>query len=206
MAMIRVPVDALWVRRMAELADAPWSEEALIAAFERFGWTGAVQRSEPDGPPRLPWCDWADLLPEQGGRTTYSGWTMYFYEPSDADSLLNAGIALVCGSFWPPCGEDDTGVPDPFAAAGRDEFLNNDEWAVWVTDPTARRAEFVAEFDRIEALARDVCGEPTRTLRDERGIASIWERGGAALSLMAEPNEWDYEAYDWITLRVIPVP
>lgn len=68
MAMIQVPVDAVWVRRMAELADGPWTEEALVAAFTRYGWIGAFG---PCAARKIPfravtWCFAAGSSPRLG--------------------------------------------------------------------------------------------------------------------------------------------
>lgn len=210
MAIIRVPVDASWVQRMVEIADAPWSEENLIAAFERFGWTGGVMRSE-DGTAWLPWCDWADLLPEERREKKYSGWTMHFFEREPAagdEETLSTGIALYCGSCWPSYDPDeDEEEADDFSAAERDDFVDAaSDWAVWSVDAEARRDDFVAEFTRIEALVREVCGEPAATIRRDAGGATIWDRGATRLSLMISPNDLNYGADDWISLRVIPVP
>jgi hypothetical protein len=210
LAIIRVPVDTSWVQRMVEIADAPWSEENLIATFERFGWTGGVMRSE-DGTPWLPWCDWADLLPEERGEKEYSGWTMHLFEPGPAaedDETLATGIALFCGSFWPSYDPDEEEEEaDDFSAADRDGFVDSaSSRAVWSVDAEARRDDFVAEFTRVEALVRDVCGEPTATIRRDAGAATIWDRGATGLSLMISPNDLNYGVDDWISLRVIPVP
>lgn len=210
MAIIRVPVDASWVRRMVEIADAPWSEENLIAAFERFGWTGGVMRSE-DGAAWLPWHDWVDLLPGERGEKKFSGWTMHLMEPGPAgedEETLTTGIALFCGSFWPAYDPDeDEEEADEFFTVDRDYFVDAaGSRAVWSVDAEARRDDFMAEFTRIEALVREVCGEPAATIRRDAGGATVWDRGATGLSLMISPNDLNYGGDDWISLRVIPVP
>ncbi len=201
--MIRVPVDAAWVRRVAGLADGPWTEEAVTEAFARNGW---IQAGD------LPWCDLGDLAPVDGGSGSGSGsgWTMYFYEapPSEKDPEPvvdpDSGMALFCAGFWPAGGEEDLGEPGP--CDDRDEMLRMaDEWAACVADPGARRAAFVAEYDRLHALVRDVLGEPTRTIRGAGGVVhTIWDRGVTALILITEPCAMNYEANDWIALRLAP--
>lgn len=206
MAIIRVPVDGAWVRRMVEIADAPWSQENLVASFERFGWTGGVMRSG-DGTPRLPWCGWADLLPGERGDKQYSGWTMHFFEPGTPvgeEYSPDAGIALFCGSLWPAHdpGQDEG---EAFPAADGDDFAESaGAFAVWSVDMQAHRDDFIAEFTRIEALLRDRCGEPSAVLRNETEAATTWDRGTARLCLMISPNEVNYGIDDWISLRVIP--
>jgi hypothetical protein len=198
MAMVRVPVDEVWVSQIAELAQGPWTVEAVTSAFVRFGWTGALVSSE------LPWLDCADPLP--GGL----GWCMHFHEwpPSEGDPdgevPPSSGVELFCAGFWPPHGAEDEGDQ---AAGDREELLRAaDEWSVCRSAPTARRAEFVAEFERIHALVRKALGEPSRTLQIGDGaVRVIWEYRVMALILVMEPCAASYGAHDWIALRVAPV-
>lgn len=206
--MIRVPVDAAWVRRIAGLADGPWTEEAVTEAFARYGWTWPAEGSE--NPPALPWRDLGDLVPADGEGGD-SGWTMYFYEapPSGEDPGAvadpDSGMALFCAGFWPPDGAEDTGESDG-PGGDRDEMLRiADRWAACVAEPDARRAAFLAEYDRIHALVRDVFGEPTRTVRGVGGaVHTIWDRGVTALILIMEPCAMNHDATDWIALRLAP--
>jgi hypothetical protein len=131
---------------------------------------------------------------------------MYFYEapPSegepDAPVDPDSGMALYCAGFWPAKGAEDPGN----RSGGRDEMLRiADAWAACVAEPDARRADFVAEFDRIHALVREVFGEPTRTVRGVNGVVhAIWDRGVTALILAME--QMSYAPNDWIALRVAP--
>jgi hypothetical protein len=209
MAMIKVPVDETWVGRMAGLADGPWTEEAVMAAFTRYGWTSAFAQASPGERPYLPWCDLGDLV--SADRGVDSGWMMYFDEapPSEGDPDVDpqSGMAMFCAGFWPPLGGDDTGEghsDNPYDS--RNELLAiADEWAVCAAEPEARRADFTAEFDRIHALVRDVFGEPTRTIRGEHGaVHAVWERAAVSLILVMEPCAMNYEADDWIALRLAP--
>lgn len=203
MAMIRLPVDATWVRRMAELADGPWTEEAVASAFTRYGW---VPRD--DGMP-APWWgpERADIF-GAGDDGRLSGWIMAFEEapPSEQDAgggvvLPESRMSLYCGFFWPPLGEDDLE-----AGAGQDWEDGTDEYEAFILEPEGRRADFVAEYDRIGALVRDVLGEPTRTLRGTDGkIRAIWDRAVMALVLSINENFWDYSVNDVITLSVAPI-
>lgn len=187
---------------MVKIADTPWSEENLIATFESFGWTGGVMRSQ-DGTPWLPWCDWADLLPEQRGKTEHSGWTMHFFEPAMTDEdPLTAGIALFCGSFLP----SSEGEDEDLSTSDRDAFLEAaTEWASWTIDAQAHREAFTKEFTRIETLVREACGDPSSTTHDDTATTTTWDRPTTRLSLMISPNDLNYGVDDWISLRVIPV-
>ncbi|MEU6645284.1 hypothetical protein ABZ863_22370 [Saccharomonospora sp. NPDC046836] len=220
MAMVRVPVDATWVRNMAELASGPWTEEAVTAAALRFGWTGVVRPAadgagdSPAGRVELPWLDHADLFAVQhsygdgeGMSAIASGWNMYFHEwpplagESAADIDPASGVELFCAGFWPPRGAEDTGDADQ--STDRNELLKAaDEWAVCAANPSARRVEFAAEFERIHELIRETLGEPTRTVSEATAVRAIWDRDVMALVLVQEPCALDYEAYDWIALRV----
>jgi hypothetical protein len=214
MAMIRVPIDADWVRRMAELAAVPWNEEAFAAAFERFGWSGPGHPGEfgpngwetlPGAPLTFPWFDQVDLLEAnlragEGQKAPYSGFEMYFSDrTASLDDPLDAGMALFCGSFWPP---QSLGDLDPEPDPGF--FENVDEWVSWVALPEAPRTEFIAEYNRIKDLVQEVCGEPDKTLGDPGSMADFWGRGDSALGLIMESNPINYHSDDWITLRVVP--
>jgi hypothetical protein len=119
-----------------------------------------------------------------------------------------SGMQLFCAGFWPPNGAEDTGGPgDPDSGqTDRRELLRTaDEWAACVAEPTARRADFVAEYERIRALAQDLLGAPTRTLRGVPGVdRAIWDRAGMALVLAMGPDHRSYDACDWIALSVAP--
>jgi hypothetical protein len=207
--MMRVPVDAVWVRRMVELADARWTEETVTAMFERYGWTGTftpVEYRHGSEHPRLGWNDLCDLFPA-GDQNIRSGWNMFLYDPPPSETRPEepnpkSGMALFCASFWPGLGQEETDEP----CSERDELLAfGKEGAAWIVEPEARRAAFIAEFDRIHALVRDLLGEPSRTMREERGVVrAFWDRGAMVLALIMEPNADSYEADDWLVLQVTP--
>jgi hypothetical protein len=212
--MMRVPVDAAWVRRMAELADVRWTDESVTAMFERYGWTGAYVPAKylhgAEGP-CLIWNELIDLFsaPDQKIR---SGWSMFLYDPPPSEKSPEKepfpwpGAALFCASFWPGCGEEDPGPLDPASCKERDEVLAfGKEGAAWIVEPEARRAAFIAEFDRIHALVRDLLGEPSQTMREDDGVVrAIWDRGAMVLALVMEPNADNYQMDDWLVLHVAP--
>ena len=205
--MIKVPVDETWVRRMAGLADGPWTEEAVMAAFTEYGWTSSIYRTD-SGEAFLPWFDLGDLV--TADPHVRSGWTMYFGEapPSDEDTKPDpySRLELWCAAFWPAFGEEDTGERSDNPTDSCNELLAiADEWAACAAEPDAKRTAFVAEFDRIRALVREVFGPPTRTVVGENGaVHAVWKRTAASLVLVMEPCEMNYEANDWIALRVTP--
>lgn len=202
MPMIRVPVDAAWVRRMAELADGPWTAEAVEAAFRRYGWTGAFL-------PGLAWNEQVDLFGSDGDA---SGWTMQLYDPppseDDGDPGPMRGMALVCASYWPPLAFEDVWATDT-------GYHESDDWdamrafaeqgAAWTIEADARHPDFAAEFDRIHGLVRDILGVPTRVSRRAADtVWAVWDRGEAALTLIMEPNAIDYDTYEWLALQIVP--
>lgn len=202
MPMIRVSVDAAWARRMADLADGPWTVETVEAAFRRYGWTGAFT-------PDLAWCERVDLFDAEGST---SGWTMELYDapPAEGDPGVQVmrGMALICAEYWPPLEMEDVWATDT-------GYHDSDDWdamrafaeagAAWTIEADARRADFVAEFDRIHGLVREIFGAPTQVLRGANDATrAVWDRGAAALTLIREANAIDYETYDWLALEVLP--
>ena len=213
MSMLRLPADEHWVGRLAELADGPWTTEAVAAAFLRFGWVEPTQdHVEGYGACLLPegwvqlWFGWAD------GEVA-PGWNVFLaeYPPDEAElpqepdehSELRLGIAY----FWPPQGEDDD-RPLAERLAGPEEWqeFGATQDAEWIADPAARRADFHAEYERVGSLIRARCGEPTLVVEsaEHDGRREIWSRGTMALVLVRGSDEMAYDAWDMISLLVTP--
>ncbi|RAY16499.1 hypothetical protein DPM19_06445 [Actinomadura craniellae] len=198
-----LPIDAGWVRRMAVLADGPWTREVVESALRAHGWAGPDPVVwDPGEPHHLP-GEAGEAGDEEEGPT---GWKLELGEPPPADPgeapEPHSFVALPFALLWPPPGLLD----DDWDDEEEEDDLDEDYSAAWARRPEAGPEEFHAEFDRVGTLVRELLGPPTRTfgVPGDEVRREIWDRGPMALVLAMDDDVPTYSHYDRIALTVRP--